>query len=229
MITEIEGLELFEKKFPKGIRLCWEEIERDLWEMYTSIISSGFDPDVIIGVARGGLVPARLLLDYFHKKYICTVQMGHWEKGSDFSEQPVMVYPLPEVDLTRQQVLVVDDICDEGHTMGLVMEYLEDKVKELRSSVLICKSESSFIPDYCARRLEEWCWVFLPWSQHEDLISFVERILQVTGGAKVEDIIRILEHSMHIEIGLPEVERVLFDMKHAGEVSEGSDRIWTLI
>ena len=54
-------------------------------------------------------------------------------------------------------------------------------------------------------------------------------VLQITGGATVEEIIRILEESMSVEIVSQEIEKVLFDMQQAGEVAEGENRVWTLI
>jgi phosphoribosylaminoimidazole (AIR) synthetase len=71
--------------------------------------------------------------------------------------------------------------------------------------------------------------VLFPWSKHEDLLAFTEKVLQITGGATIEEIIRILEESMSVEIVSREIEKVLFDMQQAGEVTEGEDRVWTLI
>ncbi|HOJ15017.1 MAG TPA: hypothetical protein PLT69_11025, partial [Deltaproteobacteria bacterium] len=55
-------------RFPKALRLSWNEVEGLLWDMAGSIRRDGYDPEVIIAVARGGLVPARILADYLQKK-----------------------------------------------------------------------------------------------------------------------------------------------------------------
>ncbi len=68
-----------------------------------------------------------------------------------------------------------------------------------------------------------------PWSKHEDLLSFTEKVLQLTGGASIEDIIRILQDAMDVEIARHEIERVLSDMHLAREVAEDKQKIWTLI
>ncbi|HQJ07706.1 MAG TPA: phosphoribosyltransferase family protein [Deltaproteobacteria bacterium] len=217
------------KTFPEAIRLSWEDVENLLWETFVSLRSSGFDPDVIIGVARGGLVPARILTDYLQKKYICTFQMGHWAEGKTLSEKPTIVFPLPEVDLSDKRVLVVDDVSDVGGTMEGVVQYLSSRVGDIKTAVLVNKADSRFKTDYCPRIMKQWRWVLFPWSKHEDLVAFTEKVLQLTGGLPIEDIVRILEEALSVDVMTQEIEKVLLDMKLAGEVAEGKNRIWTLI
>ncbi len=225
-MADINGLK---KTFPESVRFSWEDVEELLWEVFIELRSSGYHPDVVIGVSRGGLAPARILTDYLQSKYICTFQMGHWGEDTSLRERPAIVFPLPEVDLSRKKVLVVDDVSDEGGTMEEVVRYLSPKVGEIRTAVLVSKADSRFQADYCPKIMTKWRWVLFPWSKHEDLLAFTEKVLQITGGATIEEIIRILEESMSVEIVSREIEKVLFDMQQAGEVTEGEDRVWTLI
>lgn len=221
-------VDVFQNKFPKAISLSWDDVEELLWTIHTSMRQSGYDPDVVIAVARGGLIPARLLVDYLQKKYICTFQMGHFAGDSNLTESPVLIYPLPEVDLTHKKVLVVDDISDEGGTMKAVVRYLGGKVSAIKTAVLVSKADSCFQADYCPKIMTEWRWVFFPWSMHEDLLAFTEKVLQLTGGATIEEIIRILQGCMAVEIATPDVEKVLDDMHASGEIRE-KNHIWSLI
>ena len=225
-MSEINGLK---KIFPEAVRFSWEEVEELLWEVFVAVRASGYQPDVVIGVSRGGLAPARILADYLHNKFICTFQMGHWAGDTRLREKPAIVFPLPEVDLSRKKVLVVDDVSDEGGTMEEVVRYLSPRVGDVRTLVLVSKADSRFKADYCPNVMKHWRWVLFPWSKHEDLLAFTEKVLQVTGGATVEEIVRILEESMSVEIVSREIEKVLYDMQQAGEVIEGEDRVWTLI
>jgi uncharacterized protein len=224
----MSALDTYTNKFPKAISLSWDDVENLLWELYTSLRTSGYDPDVVIAVARGGLIPARLLVDYLQKKYICTFQMGHFSGDASLTENPILIYPLPEVDLSQKKVLVVDDISDEGGTMGAVVQYLETKVGQIKTAVLVSKADSRYRADYCPKLMTEWRWVLFPWSMHEDLLAFTEKVLQLTGGATIEEIIRILQEGMHVEIATPDIEKVLFDMRSSGEISE-HNKIWSLI
>lgn len=220
---------ILKKTFPEAIRISWEEVEDILWELFVAMRKSGYSPDVVIGVARGGLAPARILADYLKNKYVCTFQMGHWGDGKNLSDKPKIVFPLPEVDLSHREVLVVDDVSDEGGTMEEVVNYLRDKVGGIRTAVVIDKDITRFKPDFCGRVLKEWGWILFPWSKHEDLLSFTEKVLQLTGGVTIEDIVRILEESLSVEIVTSEIEKVLLDMKLAGEVTEDENKVWSLI
>jgi len=219
----------YKNTFPQAIRLSWEDVEALVWEIFLSLKSSGYTPDVVIGVARGGLAPARILVDYLQNKYICTFQMGHWSGETTLSEKPTIVFPLPEVDLSEKKILVVDDVSDEGRTMEEVANYLAGRVGDIRTSVLVSKADSRFMADYCPKVMEDWRWVLFPWSRHEDLLSFTEKVLQLTGGATIDEIIRILEEGLSVEMITQEIERVLYDMHQAGEIAEGDNNIWTLI
>lgn len=228
-VGEMNDLNRFKKHFPLAIRLSWDEVEELLWQIVLDLKSSGYDPDVVVGVARGGLAPARILVDYLHKKYICTFQMGHWEGETNLTEKPRIIFPLPEVDLSSRKVLVVDDVCDEGGTMEEVVTYLGHRVGDIRTAVLVSKADSRVMADYRAKTMSEWRWVLFPWSRHEDLLAFTEKTLQLTGGATIEEIIRILEESMSVEIARNEIEKVLSDMHQAHEIAEDSHKVWTLI
>lgn len=220
---------ILKNTFPRAIRLSWEDVEAMVWDIFLALKSSGYNPDVIIGVARGGLAPARILVDYLQKKYICTFQMGHWVGEEGLLEKPTIVFPLPEVDLSAKKVLVVDDISDEGGTMEEVARYLTPRVGDIRTSVLVSKADSRFMADYCPKIIQDWRWVLFPWSRHEDLLSFTEKVLQITGGATIEEIIRILEEAMSVEIVTSEIEKVLLDMQQGGEIAQGTGNVWTLI
>lgn len=224
----MSDMEAWKTKFPKAISLSWEDVEELLWNIYITLRTSEYDPDVVIAVARGGLIPARILLDYLQKKYICTFQMGHFTGDASLTESPILIYPLPEVDLSSKKVLVVDDISDEGGTMEAVVKYLGPRVGAIKTSVLVSKIDSRYKADFCPKVMTEWRWVFFPWSKHEDLLSFTEKVLQLTGGASIEEIIHILQDAMYVEIATSDIEKVLFDMQQAGEIGE-KNKIWSLV
>jgi hypothetical protein len=215
-------------KFPKAISLSWEDVETLVWDIFLNLNDAGYEPDVIIAVARGGLVPARILADYMQKKYICTFQMGHLAGDMTTTEKPMLIYPLPEIDLTDKKVLVVDDVSDEGMTMQAVVKYLGKKAGDIKTSVLVSKSDCKFGADYCSKLMDDWRWVLFPWSKHEDLVIFTEKVLQMTGGATIEEIISILEDSMQLEIATSDIEKVLFDMCNSSEV-EVMDNVFSLV
>jgi uncharacterized protein len=215
-------------KFPRAINISWDDLENLVWDVNLNLNKTGYDPDVVIAVARGGLVPARILLDYLQKKYICTFQMGHLTGDMTITEKPVLIYPLPEINLTDKKVLVVDDVSDEGMTMQAVVNYLGSKAGDIKTAVLVSKMNCKFRADFCPKVMDEWRWVLFPWSKHEDLVIFTEKALQMTGGATIEEIIGILEDSMKLEVATLDIEKVLLDMSISGEIEE-RDSVWYLL
>jgi len=220
----------FKQKFPQAFRLSWQAVDELVWKVAAEMKAGDYQPDVLIAVARGGMVPVRILADYLQEKYLCSFQMGHWDAEAQLHDEPMLVFPLPEINLKGKRVLVVDDVSDEGRTMVEVRDYLAAcGADEVRTFVLVSKVDSRFMADYCPKIMDEWRWVLFPWSKHEDLLAFTEKVLQLTGGATIEEIIRILEGTMAVDIAISEIEKVLYDMRLAGEVTEEPEKIWKLV
>ena len=80
----------------------WEEMRRDVNSLCREIVLDKFDPNVIVGLSRGGLTPG--------------VMMSHW-LGKPFKPIKTALRDYPEWEdyLPRKsdkQVLIVDDVCD---------------------------------------------------------------------------------------------------------------------
>jgi len=225
----MKDISQYRQKFPQAFRLSWQAVDELIWKVVAEMKAADYQPDVLIAVARGGLVPARILADYLQAKYVSSLQMGHWDAQAELHEEPMLVFPLPEIDLRGKRVLVIDDVSDEGRTLEQVRDYLAARGAEIRTFVLVSKVESRALADYCPKVLDDWRWVLFPWSKHEDLLAFTEKVLQLTGGATVEEIIRILESAMAVDIAISEIEKVLYDMQLAGEIVEEPGKVWKLI
>ncbi|MGC8674762.1 MAG: phosphoribosyltransferase, partial [Thermoprotei archaeon] len=64
-------------KFPCRF-LTWNEVEDMSQELAHKILLSGFQPDIIVAVARGGLVGARLVSDILGVTDFTCVRIAHW-------------------------------------------------------------------------------------------------------------------------------------------------------
>lgn len=129
----------------------------------------GFQPDLIIGIARGGYMPARVLADFFGLMDLAAVKVEHYH-GLRRSPQAIVRHPLVE-DITGRRVLVVDDVSDSGDTFDVLFRHLRSNGEpaELRTAVLHHKQTSSYTPDFHARRVVKWRWIIYPWAATEDL------------------------------------------------------------
>ena len=137
--------------------------------------NSGYKPDMIVGLARGGWVLARVLCDLIGVKDLVSLKVEHWGVTATPDGKAKLKYPL-NVDLTEKNVLVVDDITDTGESMHVTVEYLKSlKPSEIKTAALRHITSSKFMPDYFGEEIS-WRWVIFPWNFTEDLCNIVPKV-----------------------------------------------------
>lgn len=137
--------------------------------------NSGYKPDMIVGLARGGWVLARVLCDLIGIKDLVSLKVEHWGVTATPDGKATLKYPL-NVDLTGKNVLVVDDITDTGESMHVTVEYLKSlKPSEIKTAALRHITSSKFMPDYFGEEIS-WRWVIFPWNFTEDLCNIVPKV-----------------------------------------------------
>ena len=159
--------------------VTWDEIVEWSWELAKKIEDANYIPDVIVGIARGGLVPARLLCDFLGVENFLSIQSQHWTEAAKVSEKALIKFPY-KVDLSGLRVLLVDDIVDTGDSMILAKEFIEKNwnPRELKLAALQWISPVAKIkPDFYAIEVKEWVWFQYPWTRLEDVTQFIKRML----------------------------------------------------
>lgn len=146
--------------------LTWSLFGEAIKELAASVAASGYQPDIILAIARGGLIPAGTLGYMLSVKNTFTMNVEYYTGVDERLDVPVILPPyLDLVDLEDQQFLVVDDVADTGHTLEMVQAFCAPKVAEVRSAVLYHKPQSVFRPDYVWRRTDRW--ILFPWSSED--------------------------------------------------------------
>jgi len=155
--------------------LSWEDA-RALAEIVAQKISQdGYMPDHIIGITRGGWVPAVMLSDLLEVKDLLSVRVEHWGMTGEKDAKAVLKYPL-QTDLSGKKILLVDDLTDTGDSIALAMgEIKKHKAAEVRTATLIHKKQSRIEPDYYAKKTDKWEWIILPWNINEDLLHLSDK------------------------------------------------------
>jgi hypoxanthine phosphoribosyltransferase len=185
----------------------WRRIVRDSKTLSRSIKNSGYHPDIVVAICRGGLVPARLVCDFLHIKDLTTIKVEHWGMVATPTEKAVIKFPL-YVDIKDKSVLLVDDITDTGETLRISLEHLKKfEPREIRTAVLIHKIISDFMPDYYVRKITHWRWVIFPWHVWEDLTSLIKNIKD-SGISSEEDILRELKSKYNIEAQIETIREI---------------------
>jgi len=217
------------KKFKCEIR-SWANIDLMSKRVSEKIIASGYEPDTIIGVTRGGWVPARNLCDLIGVKELLGLKIEHWGVTANPDGKARITHRIHE-DLTGKRVLLVDDITDTGESLKLAKEYIEGlNPKELKVVTLQYLTGSGFTPDFWAETIDaksDWKWIIYPWNVMEDLCNLTGNILE-ENGRDVEGIREAFKENYQLELDEKKIKETLEEMKRrnmAFETSEGWRKI----
>ncbi len=183
------------------LTLTWEDITSHVAILADKIRQSGWRPDVLVAIARGGLVPAMLLSDFLDVKDILTIQLEHWPAPGKVEEEVRLRYGLPDVDLSGKKVLIVDDVADTGDTLKFALEYLKSKYTNIdvkTAALHVKKNKTKFIPDFWSVEVDPSLWIVYPWNYVEDLTSLIRKVQ--CEGENVVQIMEKLEKELGVEL-----------------------------
>ena len=149
--------------------LTWELFGTASRELAQMIADDGYEPDLIMSIARGGLIPAGAISYALGIKNVHVMNVEFYTGVDERLPMPVMLPPVPQpVDLSGATVLVIDDVADTGGTLELVRKFCADTVKETRCAVVYEKSHSIIKSDYVWRRTDQW--IDFPWSSQPEIV-----------------------------------------------------------
>jgi hypothetical protein len=184
-----------------GIRcevVSWERLNGLCRRLAAKVRASGFRPDAIVAIGRGGWLPGRLLSDLLGVMNLTEFKVEHY-LGARREALARVRYPL-SADLTGQRVLLVDDVSDTGDTYRVGLEHIHSRCKpaEVRTVAVHHKLVSTYEPDLYAERIVRWRWIIYPWALMEDLAGLVDAMTPRPQG--VEAIARRLreEHGLRV-------------------------------
>jgi uncharacterized protein len=155
-----------------------DELEVLTWPLYGEasralagmVAADGYQPDLILSIARGGLLIAGSLAYALGVKNLHVLNVEYYTGRGERLEVPVILPPpLSLVDLETAKVLIADDVADTGHTLALVRDHVAPQVGEVRSAVLYQKPASVIDCHYVWRHTDRW--IDFPWSTGSALVD----------------------------------------------------------
>ncbi|ASJ10743.1 xanthine phosphoribosyltransferase [Thermococcus sp. P6] len=195
------------KKFPAYLA-SWEDIERWAKGGAWKVLEDGWKPDVVVGLARGGWVAARLYCDYLGVKDLVSLKVEHWGVTATPDGKAKLRYG-SNYDLSGKKVLIVDDISDTGESLTLARNYVEgQRPSEIRVATLLTIKGSRFKPDYYGEEIE-WAWIIFPWNFVEDMINLVNNLFEEKEVLTTEEIIGLFKELHGIVIPGERIEEAL--------------------
>ncbi len=150
--------------------LTWDIYGTAVRELASRIAQDGYEPDVILGIARGGLIPAGSMGYALSVKNCYIMNIEYYTDVDERLDVPVILPPYLEmIDLKHSDILVVDDVADTGHTLQKVYDFVSGNVGEVRAAVLYEKPHSVINCEYVWRRTDRW--INFPWSSEPPIVA----------------------------------------------------------
>lgn len=139
--------------------------------MAQKIQSAAFRPDVVVAVCRGGLIPARILVDLLEARQLASIQVEFYIGLGETKEEPTLKQALA-LPVGGKRVLLVDDIADTGKSLQYAVNYLKEQgAVEIKTATVYYKAQSIIKPDFYEKETD--CWVVFPWEAKETLRKIV--------------------------------------------------------
>lgn len=156
--------------------LTYERFGVAVRELAQAVADDGYEPDVVLSIARGGVFVAGGLAYALDCKNIHLVNVEFYTGVGTTLAMPVMLAPVPNVvDFSNKKVLIADDVADTGRTLKLVYDFCLDHVAEVRSAVIYEKTQSLVKCEYVWQRTDEW--INFPWSVEAPVVRRSGQIL----------------------------------------------------
>ncbi|HLY84671.1 MAG TPA: phosphoribosyltransferase [Acidimicrobiales bacterium] len=155
---------------PDRETLTWAEFGDASRDLARQVADSGFRPDLVLAIARGGLAVAGALAYALSVKNCFAMNVEFYTGVDERIDVPVVLPPMLDlVDIAGLRVLVADDVADTGMTLQLVHSVIAEHVSETRCAVLYEKSRSVIHCEYVFRRTD--LWINFPWSTKDPVVS----------------------------------------------------------
>ena len=144
--------------------VTWEDIEKSCLSIYSQMCCDKYEPQSIVALLRGGVIPGRIFSDYFNILLDFFALDVKLYDGIGVKRETPTIKPFAG-DVQGKKILIIDDIWDSGVTMNAVLNYLGDE--DITTATLFWKETAQSEPTYYSERAEENTWVVFPWETYE--------------------------------------------------------------
>jgi uncharacterized protein len=150
--------------------MTWDDLGTGARELAQVVHADGYRPDMILAIARGGLLVAGALAYALGVKNTYTMNVEFYTGVDERLPIPMILPPVPDlIDVSSARVLIADDVADTGATLALVKGFCAGKVAEVRCAVLYEKPRTEVRCEYVWRRTDRW--ITFPWSADDPVGS----------------------------------------------------------
>jgi hypoxanthine phosphoribosyltransferase len=143
--------------------LRWEQVGTAARDLAVRIHESGFEPEIVVAIARGGLLVGGALAYALGVKSCGSINVELYTGVDTTLPEPLLLPPHLDVDsLAGRRVLLADDVSQSGLTLRLAVDIIERMGAEVRTACFYTKPQTVFVPDWSWRDTDRW--IVFPWS-----------------------------------------------------------------
>jgi hypoxanthine phosphoribosyltransferase len=182
----------------------WNQIYEMLLCQAQKILFQNYRPDMVVGITRGGLIPARILADLLETSEFTTIHIEFYIDINQTKAEPTLKQPLT-TKVAGKKVLLVDDIADSGESLKLAKTHLQQQcASEVKTATLYQKPQSITTPDFYEKQTTNW--VVFPWDTKQTL----RKIIQKPQGKRVlnQEVAKLVKAGLQKQLA----EKLLKDM-----------------
>ncbi|MFH8250831.1 phosphoribosyltransferase [Microbacterium sp. B2969] len=158
-------------------RLTWDGFGEACRDLARAILADGFVPEVVVAIARGGLLPAGAIAYGLGVKNCGAINVEFYTGIGTVLDAPAVLPP--ELDMSYlggRRVLLVDDVADSGRTLDLAVGLLRDRGADVRSVTIFTKPTTVIDPDYSWKATS--LWIDFPWSFQGSVVEEDSRAVE---------------------------------------------------
>lgn len=136
----------------------WAQYQDDIQYLALTLTLNNFKPDLIIGLTRGGAIPAVSLSHIVNTDVV-------FKSPKELTKDTLL-----EIINSRTRVLFVDEIVDSGKTFHNISQMVNEMnllTNQFKFASLIYDVQAIFKPDFYVRTVSKQninYWVIFPWE-----------------------------------------------------------------
>jgi hypoxanthine phosphoribosyltransferase len=143
--------------------MSWQDLGDGARELAELVHADGYRPDIVLAIARGGLLVGGALGYALGVKNTFTMNVEFYTGVDERLDEPLLLPPVPDLTVLRtERLIIVDDVADTGRTLALARDFCAEHVGDVRTAVLYEKPHSVVRSDFVWRRTDKW--INFPWS-----------------------------------------------------------------
>lgn len=126
--------------------LDWAEVTALACHLSALVMASGFSPDMLVAIARGGWIPTRLLSRELGVKKLASIGIVY----ADPARIVPTIYSAPDVPRDCRALLVVEDRVETGRALIVAAHHLRSCGADLtvKSACFFHQTSSLIVPDF---------------------------------------------------------------------------------